>query len=235
MMKTDIKTVLEEAFAAPEPIKKKEFLKTMKQPRISTFTCLLIQISYIRKRVWLASFILLTAAVWSVGYVGADCIRTISALIPFIALCTVTESARSTAYGMAELEMASRFSIKSIMLARLGAIGMLHLLILCILIPFVTKTTMLSCVQVGVYLSVPYFMVSVLGLMTVRKLRGKEAFYVCMGISVLASYLNLIGRDGFPGLYEEKRFIWWCVVLIYLIGKTGSEYKQAIHPAEVQI
>ncbi|MCH5254990.1 MAG: hypothetical protein J1F41_08690 [Lachnospiraceae bacterium] len=235
MMKTDIKTVLEEAFAAPEPTRKKEFLTKMEQPRISTFTCLLSQISYIRKRVWLVSFLLLATAVWSVGYVGADCIHIISALIPFIALCTVTESARSTAYGMTELEMASRFSIKSIMLARLGAIGMLHLLILCILIPFVAKTTMFSYLQVGVYLSVPYFIVSVLGLMAVRKLRGKEAFYVSMGISVMASYLNLLGKESFPGLYEEKRFIWWCVALIYLIGKTGSEYKQAIHPAEAQI
>lgn len=235
MMKSDIKTVLEEAFAAPEPTRKKEFLKKMEQPRIGTFTCLLIQISYVRKRVWLASFLLLAAAVWSVGYVGKDCIRAISTLIPFIALCTVTESARSMAYGMAELEMASRFSIKSIMLARLGAIGMLHLFILCILTPLVAKTTMLSCVRVGVYLSVPYFMVSVLGLMAVRKLRGKEAFYVSMGISVIASYLNLLGKESFPGLYEEKRFIWWCVAFIYLIGKAGSEYKQAIHPAEAQI
>lgn len=235
MMKTDIKTVLEEAFAAPKPTRKKEFLKTMKQPRICTFTCLLSQISYIRKRVWLVSFLLLATAVWSVGYVGADCIHIISALIPFIALCTVTESARSTAYGMTELEMASRFSIKSIMLARLGAIGMLHLFILCILIPFVAKTTMFSYLQVGVYLSVPYFIVSVLGLMAVRKLRGKEAFYVSIGISVIASYLNLLGKDSFPGLYEEKRFIWWCAAFLYLIGKACSEYKQAIHPAEAQI
>ena len=42
-----------------------------------------------------------------------------AALLPFVALLAVTEGTRSAVYGMEELELATRFSLKSVLLARL--------------------------------------------------------------------------------------------------------------------
>lgn len=231
-MKPDMKAVLEEAFAAPEAKHKKEFLQSVRQPQISTFEFMRLQASYIRKRVWLVSVLILVMAVMSAGFVGKDSIAVISAMIPFIALCAVAESARSEVYCMAELEMASRFSLRSIMLARLGMIGGFHVLILCVLVPFVGKSALLPFAQVGVYLSIPYLLTSILGLVAVRKVHGKEAIYLCMGISVVMSFLNLTLKEQIPGIYEGKWLIWWCILGVYLSVKVWSEYKKAIYQTE---
>ena len=74
-----------------------------------------------------------------VDYIGKDSVWVISSMLPLIALCAVTESARSKTYGMAELEQASRFSLKSVMLARMGIMSFLHFIIFITLIPFVGK------------------------------------------------------------------------------------------------
>lgn len=237
-MKSDMKKMLEEAFAAPQPKRKKEFLKKAGKSQISNLSFLLLQISYIRKRVFIVSAFISALALMSVDYAGSDCIWVVSAMMPFVALCAVTENARSATYGMAELEMASRFSLKSIILARLSVIGLLHFTILGVLIFFVGKSVgVLSgmgavYLRTSVYLFVPYLLTSVLGLVATRRFHGKETIYMCMGISVMVSCLNFILKANIPVLYEEKQFLWWCVFLIYLVVKAGSEYKKAIYQTE---
>lgn len=231
-MTADLKAILEEAFAAPKPKRKKEFLKKTGQTQISTISFILSQISYIRKSVWIVSVLFTVFAVISIHYLGQDCIWVTAAMMPFIALCAVTENARSATYGMAELEMASRFSLKSITLARLSAIGLFHFVILCILIPLVGKNALFPIVRIIIYLVVPYLLTSVLGFAAARKVHGKEAVYICMGISVMVSFLNLILKEIVPGIYEKKQFIWWCVFVIYLIVRMWSEYKKAIYQTE---
>lgn len=231
-MKPDIKRVLEEAYEVPKPTRKKEFLRKIGLPQISTFSFVTTQISYIRKWVWLASVLVFAGAVWSVDFVGEDCIWAMSAMMPFIALCTITESARSATYGMAELEMASRFSLKGIILARLAAIGLVHFFILCVLIPVAGNNAFVSFGRVGIYLLAPYLLTCVSGLVTVRKVHGKEAIYICMGIAVIVSFFCFIGKKMIPGLYEQKRFIWWVVLVMYLLARAWSEYKKVMEQTE---
>ena len=51
-------------------------------------------------------------------YVGA-----VYGLVPFLVLISVTESTRSYRYEMEELELSSRFSLKSIVMARMVILG----------------------------------------------------------------------------------------------------------------
>ena len=231
-MKSEMKRALKDAFEAPEPKHKKEFLKELEQPQISTVSFLLSQVSYIRKSVWIGSvFVAILAVLWA-DAVGEDSVWVISAMMPFVALCGITEGARSETYQMAELEMASRFSLKSITLARLGAIGVLHFILYCILILLAGKSQLVSFGQVGIYLLVPYLLTSVLGLVAVRKVHGKESIYICMGIAVMVSGLHLIVKGVLPEIYEEKQLIWWIAVGVYLLVKAWGEYKKMIYQTE---
>lgn len=231
-MKSDMKKVLEDVFATPEPKRKKEFLKKLDQPQISTLSFVLSQVSYIRKSVWIGSILVSVLAVLCADVVGQDSVWVISAMTPFIALCAVAESARSVTYQMAELEMASRFSLKSITLARLGAIGALHVMLFCVLVLFAGKSSLVSLGQVGIYLLVPYLLTSVLGLVAVRRVHGKEAIYACMGIAVMVSCLNFMIRGNLPEVYAQKQMIWWIVTGTYLLVKMWSEYKKVIYQTE---
>lgn len=231
-MNYDYKTILQEAFTAPPPKRKVEFLKNRKQAPISTASFLKMQIFYIRKRVWMISVLVFVFAALGVEFVEQDCLWVAAALMPFIALCAITESARSVTYGMAELEMTSRFSLKSVLLARLGAIGLIHAVILCLLIPLVGNRGTIPLTQIGVYCLVPYLLTSVFGFMAVRKVHGKEAIYICMGIAVIVSYLNFIIKEILPQVYEQKQFVWWVAAMIYLSAKALKEYKKAFYKTE---
>lgn len=231
-MKRDMKIMLRDAFEAPAPERKKEFIKKMGKPRISTFSFMLLQISYIRKRVWAASAGVLVFAVICANQIGRDAIWGISAMMPFIALCAVAENARSAVHQMAELEIASRFSMKSIILARMGIIGLLHFAIFCALTLFAGKSALFPFWQAGIYLLVPYLLAAVPELAAVRKIHGKEAVYTCMGISVIVSCLSLTAKFSYPQIYGEKQIIWWVVLLVFLAIRLGKEYKKTIEQVE---
>ena len=246
------RTVWEEAFLTPIPQRKKEFLEylqkenvyrediqshkeqatnTAKVP-ISIGTCILSQITYIRKWVYLASLLILALAVIAADYAGTNSVWVVAAIMPFIALCMVTESTRSETYGMAELEMASRFSIRSIMLARFGTIGLMHMVLLCILIPIISHSAVLPFIQTGIYLLVPYLAASVLEFVIVRRFRGKEAMSVCMTISVMVSLLNTVVKGLLAHFFGSKQFVIWFAFAVYLIVRAVFEYRRIIYQTE---
>lgn len=246
------KEIWEDAFSVPPPQKKTEFLEYLEKENvyrenikghkeqaantakgsIGIGSFMLSQIAYIRKRVYLASLSILVMAVIAADYAGPNSIWYVAAMMPFIALCMVTESVRSETYGMTEFEMASRFSIRSIMLARFGTIGLVHMVLLCILIPIVRRGTLLSFIQIGIYLLVPYLVASVLELAAVRRYRGKEAMPVCMAISGMVGIMNAMLKQLCTYLFGAKHFIVWIVLAVYLTGRTVREYRKMIYQTE---
>ncbi len=232
IMKREMKAYLQEAFTAPEPVRKEAFLKSTIPVQISTFDFMKTQISYIRKRVWVVSVLIFALGIMSVCYWEKESIWMISSLVPFIALCAVTESARSATYGMSELEMSTRFSLKDVTLARMVSIGVVHFVILGCLIPISGATALLPLIKNGVYLLIPYLLTSMLGLMMVRKIRDRGSIYACMGSAVLVSFLCAYTRDFLAWMYEEKYFIWWCILTVYLLVKVAKEYKKMIYQTE---
>lgn len=91
-------------------------------------------------------------------------------------------------------------------------IGLLHFVIRCILIAFVGKHAVLPFLQTGIYLMVPYLLTAVAGLAAVRKVHGKEAVYLCTGMTIMISFSNIIIQDVVPGVYEDQHFMWWCAM-----------------------
>lgn len=246
------KAIWEDAFTAPPPQRKTEFLEYLQKENmyrkgipshrvqsantaktsISIGSFMLSQIAYIRKRVYLASLLILVFAIIAADYAKTDSVWAVAAMMPFIAMCMATESARSETYGMAELEIASRFSIRSIMLARFGTIGLMHMILLCILIPVVRHSALLSFIRIGIYLLVPYLAASVLELAAVRRFRGKETISLCMVISVMVSLLNTVVKELLTHLFGSKQFVIWLILAVYLTGRTILEYRKMIYQTE---
>lgn len=95
---------------------------------------------------------------------GKDVMWGISALLPFAAVSVVTEQNRFHIFLMSELEMAARFSLKSVVLARMEILGIVHLLVLLFLIPVCARLHGASVFQTGLYLLVPYLLTADAGL-----------------------------------------------------------------------
>lgn len=228
-MKVSVKKVLEEAFAPPPPKRKQLFLKKIARPQITTASFVLLQISYIRKRIWVISVLVLLFACIGTKLAGTECMGLTSSVLPFAAVCVLTEKERSKTYGMAELEMASRFSLKSVLLARLSAIGFVHLGIFAVLVPFVKSSVQISWFRTAVYLIVPYLLTAVLGLAAARKFQEKDSVYLCMGMAVLVSFGVFGLQRNVAELYEAGMFGWWCAAVLYLLAQMWKELKKVMN------
>lgn len=216
-MKKDFKMALQDAFEPPAPTQKKEFLKTIPQPEIGTPSFMLSQAGYIPKYVWGISILAFGIALVGAGFLKKDVLWIISALLPFAAVSLVTEHIRSNVYGMSELEMAARFSLKSVILARMGVIGVLHFVLLVFLIPVSAVHNGASVLQTGLYLLVPYLLTITIGLWAIRKMHGMESMYVCMGIGVGVSGVNMFVQNIFPAVYGVKYTLGWGIMLAILL------------------
>lgn len=231
-MKPSMKKALIEAFAAPGPCRKHDFLKKLPPPEVSHFSFVINQAAYIRKWVWLLSVFIFATALLAAFFMIPDRVGMISALVPFLALSAVTENARSQIYGMAELEMASRFSLKSVVLARMAIMGTCHLILLILLVLLSGSHGIFTLLRTGVYFIVPYLLTTVLCLWIVLKIRGKESAYACMGAAIIVSGMNIIISNIAPILYSDAYFIKWTGLLVILFVLTLWEHYKTIRLTE---
>lgn len=231
-MKPNLKRELQKAFEAPAPTRKEEFLKKMPQTKISNPSFVIAQFGYIPKYVWGVFSFTFGIAIVCGCFMEKDVLWIISALIPFIALSILTENARSGVYLMAELEMTARFSLKSVMLARMGILGASHLLLLMFLIPLCAMYNLRAVFQVGLYILVPYMLTVFIGLWATRRIHGMESMYVCMGIAVGVSALNIFVRRIFPIIYEMEYMPIWIIGFVFLIVLVVKEMKKNIEQTE---
>lgn len=222
------KEMLQQMFAAPEPKRKKAFLRSLPRQEASLWTMLLSQAAYIRKWVWAVSFLLFGSVVWLAQYTELECIWTLSAVMPFGALLLILEFARSTAYGMAELEMTSRFSLRTVLLSRMSMLGTAQFLGL---IP-AAMVLGVQLLKSGVYILIPYLLTAVLGLMAVRRLPGRESMFVCGSISAGVCALCPLSRLYVPNLYEAEGFGWWMLATVFLVAVLMKEYGKTMNHLE---
>lgn len=238
-MKPTMKNMLKDAFDPPAPLGKRAFLKGLPLPGISHLSFMLIQAAYIRRRVWALSILLFISILTATLFTSKDTLWMLSAMVPFVALSAVTENARSQAYGMAELEMASRFSLKSVILARMAILGLCHFCLLALLVPLGAlhltpgvSGKLAVIVQSGIYILVPYLLTTVCGLWIVRKIRSREASYGCTAVAVLVSAADITLRSAASVLYQRVYFHWWVMALGILAILTIMEYHKTIRQSE---
>ena len=215
------KEQLRQAFSVPEPKNKKRFLRTLPKQKVSLSTLIFSQAAYIRAWVWIFSFLVFGVVILAAQYMKQDVIWVLSAVMPFAALMLVLEFVKSSAYGMTELEMSSRFSLRTILLARMVMIGMVQLAGLLFSVPMAGMILFAN----SVYLFVPYLLTTLLGLAAVRRIQGKEGMFVCGSISVAVSVVAPMSRCFAPVLYEQENRIVWVLALILLFVGIRKEYR----------
>lgn len=231
-MNKKLKNALKEGFAAPKPKKKQEFLNSMMLPSVSYAEFLYLQMGYIRKRVWLFSAVLFSAALFGAVWLEKELLWCISAFMPLLALMVLTESGRSQAYGMTEFELSTRFSLKNVVLARLGILGIADFILVCLLVLLVCQSSKTTLLQTSVYLLCPYLLTAFLGLGAVRRVRGKEVLYWCSGIAFGVSFGAVLLSSTFPLLYENSSFIWWIAAFVGLTAAVAKQGFQMIKQME---
>lgn len=238
------KTLLPLAFDAGSPPGKKDFLRKISTPRFGFWHFLGIQAAYISKSAWLmsaavaAAALLYGAGLWGgplsgggAGEARQNLLWMFSALTPALALFVAVENVRSELYGMAELELASRFSLKSIVLARMELLGGTHFVLLCLLSLLCGADGRIF--QTAVYIFVPYLITAAGSLRLVRRIRGRDAIYACAALAAAVSLVPVQSswQGGF-NLYKAEYFVWWTAAFVAMAGVTIAEYRRRIAETE---
>lgn len=233
-MKKHLKQQIQSAFEAPIPNQqeKARFLKRIPKSRISTWKFTFMQFTYLRKWVLILSMLLLFPAIKGAYHISQNTLWIISAFIPFLGLLAVTESTRSSTYGMSEFELSTRFSLKCVVLARLGILGVIDMVVLCCLIPLCSAGSKFSLLQTGLYLLVPYLFTTNTSLWITRCFHNQEAVYGCMGIAILVSITNTGLHFKADFVYQFSYINWWIILFLFLIGKLIYEIYYTIKQTE---
>lgn len=228
MTKRQLKSLLAGAFPGPDPARKRAFFRRVPAAPVSHLRILLGQINYVNPFTWAASLAVFAGALAASRFAAADAVWVAAALTPFAAMAAAAESGRPALYGMEELELASRLGLRSTVLARLGAVGLVHAALLAALAAALGDGGFL---RTGVYLLTPYLLTDLMALAAVRRIRGREALYVCAGAAVLTAGLAL-GLRGVRGIYAPEGFRWWLLALAAAAALTGREYTRTIRKTE---
>ena len=213
------KKELGQLYPAPAPVKKEEFLKGFHYPKATKREVIVTQIGYIHKCVWVASFLLVLAAVVlgeSLFREGTSCelLWSLSAVTPVLAVLVVTETFRSGVYGMAELEMAARYNLPQILLIRMGVIGAVDLLLILFGVPFVVQKGTIGYIRAAVYLMVPYLCTCVLALWVEKYKKGRETVWYCLICGFFVCGINLLSMEFQEIIYDTEKFYIWMLLFV---------------------
>ena len=160
--------------------------------KITVDKMLLIQAKYIRKTAWLTALLLLFAAAM-VAKGNPESVFQIAALTPLLAFVTEIETRRSYAYGMAELEMTTRFSLRSIVFARFLLLGIFDLAVLSAMTLIIRRFITLSAAVTLSILLLPFLLTMTCALLLERTSFGRNHPY---GSGVFA-LIAAAGTEGF--------------------------------------
>lgn len=189
---------------------------------------LLLQVRYISGWVWVTSVLVFAGIFLTSRVLEPKLIALVFSLTPFLVLISVTESVRSITCGMDELEMAARFSVKSVMMAKMGILGMENILILALAAVVLPQNFW----ENALYLLGPYMLTALGNLAIVRRWRGKDATYACAGLAAFVCVGGITITSCYPVIYEAKYQKLWCLVLLLLIGMTIWESYKMIQKTE---
>ena len=227
-MERRLKEVLNRYYEAPKPQQKQAFIRQFGVQKINLPRLILMQAKYISKWVWMISA-LLCVVIYAVTYVMEEkYISVIYGMVPFLVMISVTESIRSYRYGMEELELSTRFSLKSIVMARMAMLGIGNMAVLIVIANVLGQR---EGYQV-LHILTPYFLTAGGSLYIVRTIRGSENTFYCFVLVVAVSFLQMLLTWQFYEVFTPNYMPVWVVCFVIGVAVTIKESYWTIRMTE---
>lgn len=237
----ELKRSVRQAFAVPEPEGRQAFMKKLdKRERcvIGRTQFFLIQLSYIRKRIWTASALLFGAAVaaaytfqksTAAGDMDQVLLWCISAVTPFLVLLSVAEAGRSASCGMRELEMSTRYHLPEIYLARMFFLGCGNAIEFLIAVILLRNAGQESVFMTSIYLLVPYLLTISLSLWVAGRLESSHMMFgvLVSACTVAVTYVLLWGANAqiYDAGYEDMWLLVFAAICYFAVKQLSGEKK----------
>ena len=227
-MERRLKEKLGKFYEAPKPQKKQEFIRRFGVQKIDLPRLVLMQARYISKWTWMVST-LFCVLIYMATYVMEErYVSIIYGVVPFLVMISVTECTRSYRYGMEELELSSRFSLKSIVMARMAMLGIGNMVILMIIANILGQREGYHVLHI----LTPYFLTAGGCLYVVRIVRGSENTFLCFLLAMSVSFVQMLVSWRFRELLMQDYTPVWLVCFMIGVLMTAKESYRTIRMTE---
>ena len=223
---------IKESFSVPNPIKKEEFINKFPKPEMSLSKFVISQIPYVSKVTWALTILMFISVFLAPRILGVKVTWFISGLTPLMALLAVSESNRSQKYNMAQLEASTRFSLRSLLLARMLLLGIVSFVLIIVSVPLGTFYGSFRVFETSLYVITPFLLSASIGLYIVRSIKGNNGFYMVSAISLFISLIMFMGDKYFGFLFLSTGVKYWLMLFILLLVLTIVESKRLLNNTE---
>ena len=234
-MKNEWEKQLNKAFYIPEPKRKAEFLKNIRAREVNTIEMLWQQTSYIRISVWLFAAAIVAFAIGGSLLKVEGTKSFITMIMPFTAAAAVLETKRSQKYNMTELEMATRFSLRSVVFARMIVLGIVALFILCVSSPVIAVAFDGKIILIAIHILIPYLVTMIISLQLERSAIGRRTGYLSLAVAGAVAAIVYWASNfelGIVAFYAVVIESWGIFIVIALLVLTIIEQWKTINNVE---
>lgn len=196
---------------------KTRFIRTIKKTNTSIFSFIMNQFKLISSKVYISCLIyfgILLVLLLSLN--NAKQYIVLSAGIPFFSLLLVGIIDTSRAYKMEELEMASLYSLKMVVLARMLIMSSITVSLIMTMAMCTSKINNESLILIISYFFIPYFLNMYLNLLILKKLRSDGLKYCLVTSSIICLLILYLVDNPIPVLINENCYMGVLLVLIML-------------------
>lgn len=204
-MRRNIKKEIKTAFIPPDPKGRENFLSKLRYPKLTYSEFIFLQIGYIRKRIWIVSLAVLSAAAFVACFVSEEAkllLWLTAAIMPFLALLTASEISRSGLFGMSEIEAGCRFSLTQVVAARMIILGVCNFMIIITVSVLSGFFTPFSFAKSVLYIFTPYITVNGCSLMIFNRAKGQDGIYLSAAAALGVSLVGTLIYNG--GIYDGR-------------------------------
>ena len=164
---------------------------------------------------------------------GNGILVTVSILTPLLVLLTVEQVTKVYQRSMLEIEYATKYSLRSVVMIRMLALCVVHSMILVICILCLYSRTEAEPEQLLVYGFTPMIVVTAILFGLMQHFQGETLRSAAVGLYALMTGLMAIGNTEYLEWYQPVYFRVWCMVcgigivsgacqLVYLNRKLSS-------------
>ena len=186
MKNSELKRLIKSAYSI-EASRKNEFIKNYQRRELNYRELLRVQLQYMGAQLMAICGYALAMLLGSLANIDVKLAKIVAVLAPLAALFALTGLGKSEKYGMEEIEMSSRFSLRTIKIIRLAIIGIAGLAIMlaasCALSAVTGMNLFVSFAAAGV----PYLITTFLCMLLIRRWHSPKNIYGCVVIACSAA------------------------------------------------
>ncbi len=171
---------------------------------------------------WIVAFFYLTQSGITQFVGGAKesgVLVAISLLAPLLVLLTVEEITKVYQKSMLEIEYATKYSLRSVVMSRMAISGIFHCVILAVCTLCLPGQAAFGAVRLMVYGFTPMVIMAGVLMKLMQYFQGEKLSVVALGAYVFAVALMTAGGGKYFGWYQPPCFKVWCAA-----GAVGNAF-----------